>query len=179
VLRVVRVISAAVIASALALTATGCGPEDEGRSRTPAPTPTPLFATEEEALAAATDAYDAYMHVFNEVAVGGWKERNRLSEVETGDALKDDLAFAAKYAAHGWRAVGGFRFRSLSVQSWDVRSVAAYVCLDGSGAHLVDKQGRAVATPPHDEISLELRFLPSGSGLTIDRSEVWDGESVC
>ena len=62
-------VSAAALAVALVLV--GCVPTTTPASPAPRPSATPVFATEAEALAAATEAYAAYVRVSDQILADG------------------------------------------------------------------------------------------------------------
>ncbi len=72
---VVRMRRPVVTLAVLLLVLTGCTPGDEVVVPDPEPTVEPMFATDEEALAAAEEAYGAYLAASDASLAGGGVER--------------------------------------------------------------------------------------------------------
>ena len=153
---------AAMLGSAgvLAVALSGCA---GAPAPTPAPTPPasahPIFASDEEALAAAEAAYESFLSTSVAVTNDGGVNADRLKDVATGQALEDEAAAAARFLEEGWRTSGSIGFRvshvqSVSVPQGDEAMVSIYVCddlrnldmVDGAGASLV-VEGRVVDVP--------------------------------
>jgi predicted PhzF superfamily epimerase YddE/YHI9 len=164
----------------VALALAGCTPAGPVHTERPTPEPTPLFASDEEALAAAEAAYGRYLEVSDSVATGGWADTAPLSSVETGRALKSDLDTIAEYRKAGLVGTGTTTYSNFSLQRFDGRSIVTYVCLDVSATDIVDSDGASVVPidrPPKQALTVE--FEKVHDSLLIERSEVWSGGSVC
>lgn len=167
-----------MLAAALA----GCSSQPETSPRASASAaPTPMFASDDAALAAATDAYAAYLKMSDTIAHEGGTNPERLRPFMTKPAFeneKDDLKVwqDAKHHADGWST-----FREMKVQSSSPLTVSVYLCLDISAVRILDEHGSDV-TPP-DRIGV----LPLGLQLQADAnhklligdSEVWSGHNFC
>ena len=62
----------------LALVLAGCAPDVPAIQVPPTPTVTPLFASDEEALAAAEEAYAAYLAMSDEITSDGGERPERI-----------------------------------------------------------------------------------------------------
>lgn len=135
-----------------ALAASGCAP-DPTAPHTPAPTSTPLFASDEEALAAAEEAYAAYVTLTDEILASGGMGVERLDSVATGRQLETDTAELEELASLGYRAIGSTAISDFTLQAYDRQSnmgqsvVTAYVCEDVSDVDIVDPSGESVVEP--------------------------------
>jgi hypothetical protein len=114
------------------------------------PSSTPLFASDEEALAAAEEAYAAYVSLTDEILAAGGQGVERLGTVATGRQLELDTAELRKVASLGYRAVGATATSDFTLQSYDSAAsvgdavVTAYVCEDVSAVDIVDRTGISV-----------------------------------
>ena len=172
-----------LVAVAVIGVASGCAGPTPVPTLPPEPTTTPVFATEEEALAAATQAYAEYLAVSDEIGHGGWLETQGYAAVVTGDALDEELEGAQSYVDEGWRLVGTSTFDSMVLQTYETdggtASVTAYVCLDVSGTDVVDSSGASVVGPDRStRLPLEVEFIGTNE-LLLARSDLWSGDSFC
>lgn len=137
-----------VAALAVMLLLSGCVPTPAPPTPTPKPSTTPVFASEAEALAAATKAYAAYVRVSDEILADGGKNPERIKAVSSGDQLKADLSgfeSARKAKVH---SIGSTTFESAVLQIYDPHradaSVGIYLCEDVSNVDVVDASGNSV-----------------------------------
>jgi hypothetical protein len=153
----------------------------------PVPTPsvTPVFASEEEALAAAGDAYQRFLAVADAVGHSGWRDTSGLSEVARGQALETELKNADDFAAKGWIQVGSAAFDSMTLQQLidagpGSVEVTTYVCLIVDGVDVVNEQGASVVDvdrPARQPFELTVDDLDGD--LKVSRSEPWSGNDFC
>lgn len=175
--RLLLVAGAAVILVAM----TGC--VDPKPPITPSPTATaaPVFASEEEALAAAEEAYAAYLAVSDAVSGDGGKHPERLEGYMTAEELDRAVERFSDLAASGRHTQGSTVFRSSTLQHWDDMEVAMYLCLDVSGVRVLDAQGTDVTPIDRpDHIPLEVTFrVEAPTALLLESSDVWEGAEIC
>ncbi len=163
----------------------GCvqtGPKD---ASTPAPSVTPVFASEEEALAAAEEAYAAYQAASDLVTAGGGVDPSPLSAVVTAQQMERELVGLQKFEETGWRSTGSSVFDSMVLQ--DLKDdgdllITVYVCTDVSGVRLLDPAGNDVTPVTRQtRLPLEVDLVAgdSATGLLVDRSDVWNGDNFC
>lgn len=140
----------ALSAGALALGAlSGCAPSPE-----PSPTKTALFASDEEAFAAAEETYRAYTEASN-------ARRNGDQSVDpqdflTGEALESHIDSLRALDEAGLRVVGDvsvvdFRPMSDSVRR-DGQSLSAVVCLDLANARTLNSDGDDVTPSDRPQV---------------------------
>lgn len=150
---------------------------------TPVPTPsvTPVFASDEEALAAAEAAYREYAAISNEASADGWKNPNLLASYVTDDELARTTASYKELAATGRHTEGEATFDSVTLQRYDANEVVVYLCLDVSLVRLLDLTGTDVT--PADRpgrLPLEVGFELDETGhLLLATSDIWDGGEMC
>ena len=186
--RAVRRGAAVVVVTGLALALAGCvGAPAPTPTPTSAGTPEPIFASDEEALAAATEAYASYLRLLDEAAASGSEDLASLNEVHR---VKNATKLAASLESIRERSltpVGSTKFDNTSVVSSAVQDgqaiVDAYACLDVSGVRIHDAAGTDVTPPSRDERSpMQLQFV-SGPGdprqLVLNAEEPWPGDDFC
>ena len=78
------------LAIVISLMLGGCVPSAPAASPTPEPSSTPVFASEEEALAAAEEAYAAYLAVIDEIHADGGAGVERLEVVATPEVTNNE-----------------------------------------------------------------------------------------
>jgi len=150
----------------------------------------PIFASNEEALAAALEAYAAYTKasdgfVTNEI------DRNDLSVFETLVSpryLPDILDGLESFSKSGRRGMGKSEFDTASIVSYaDVTDgkaeVDLYLCSDYSAIRVFDANGVDVTPPDRpDRVPLQVGFVSKVSDptkLLIDREDSWRGQDFC
>lgn len=156
---------------------------------TSAPTETPpIFASNEEALAAAKAAYSNYLaagDTAGEIGSDSWK--NYLS-LTTGSEFAGVIKAREKMQENGWSFTGTTTFDSMAVQSsralrdgsWEIR---AYLCLDLSESDMVDDSGTSQINPDRQLRSpmIAVFVTPDENShqLLISESPIWTGSNFC
>jgi hypothetical protein len=162
-----------------------CANPRPGEMPVPAPSVTPVFASEEEALAAAGDAYQRFLAVVDALGHSGWRDTSKLSEVARDQALETELENAEEFAAKGWVQVGLAAFDSMTLQQLTDGGpgsveLSTYVCLVVDGVDVVDAEGISVVAadrPPRQPF--ELTFNDVDGNLKLSRSLPWSGNNFC
>ncbi|MFT4028689.1 MAG: hypothetical protein QM675_02335 [Protaetiibacter sp.] len=170
----------AAAVAALALALVGCTTPDS----TPTPPPTsdaaPVFASDEEALAAAEEAYGEYLATVSQVLADGGTHPERLKRYLVATLYEEELAGYEELAANGWRGIGAYSFE-MTPQDLDPASgeLAVYVCDDRSALDIVDASGNSVVEDGRpDRAPSEVNFVWDGA-LLIESQTAWDGGGVC
>lgn len=143
----------------------GCTPAPE-----PEPTKTALFATDEEAFAAAEDTYRAYTDALNKVDTSDPKTFEPMYAYTTGDFLAADKKTFSGLHAEGLTMVGEMKIAQFipirSDKPYD--EVMAIVCIDVSDTDVVDESGESRVAPTRPDLNpLEVSFVTSGKRLLI------------
>jgi len=171
------VVGALVLVGMLALT--GCVDGDRLPTLPPTPTSTPIFASEEEALAAAEDAYAAYLEMSNLISSEGGVQSERIAALVTEDRLESELRAFETLRSSNLRVVGAATFDVMEVQRADDLGngyeVVFYACWDGSGSRVINSDG--VDITPGDRIErvvLEVVLVAgSDAEFKLESDEQW------
>ena len=177
-MRVKPLILIPIVAVALAACSTQATTKPE---TTQAATEKPLFATDEQALAAAQAAYANYLEVSDQIARDGGANPERLKGLVSGDLYKDEAAGFQEIGNSGSQAVGSSSFDTLHLQSMDSKSISTYLCIDHSQIHLQNSKGDDVTSPTRIDrypLLVTFTFQPDQT-LIIESSETWSGQNFC
>ena len=194
----------AVLSALLIALATGAL---SGCSATPAPAPsatpkpvpdamaaptdtTPVFASNDEALAAATEAYAAYASFSDDVMTHKTSPDNltALSTSVSRSYLPQVVAGLANFTTAGHLGEGASTFDSIALIRYTDAGdghaeVEVYMCSDVSGLRLFDASG--IDVTPSDRLTripLQVTFVSSDSNsshLLVDKENVWSGRNFC
>ena len=168
---------------------TGCFGSDPDLVPDPEPTTTPVFASDEEALAAAEEAYAAYFFVSDSILNEGGAQPERLQTVASNEMYELQLGGYNEARASGLRSVGQTTVDSVELQHYDASSadgkaiVTVYACVDVTGVDLVDATGTSVVSPTRpNRTSVEATFDSDPTDprrLLLAAEEQWGGSAVC
>ena len=172
-------------AAVLALALSGC----VGAPPAPTPSPStpaePIFASDEEALAAAEEAYARFLLTSTAVTNDGGADAERLDAVATGLVLDDERSAAKRFREQGLRTVGVVDFRVEDVQSVMAdsggASIALYVCDDLRGLDLLDADGNSLVV---DGRVVDVPYTVAVEGadadsLKVSEKELWTRDNFC
>ncbi len=155
----------------------GCAPEEQPTT----PAPTPLFASEEEAFAAAEEVVSNYLDATGRYAAGE-TQANPLQYV-TGTLYESDLENWRAYEQGevrlvGTSIIGDFSGLEAELSPGNVRITAA-VCVDSSGVRIVDSSGNDVTPTEREHITtLIVTFVLDDNRLLMSQS-VREGAGGC
>lgn len=145
---------------------------------------TPAFASDEEALAAATEAYGRYRDVADEIFHDGGANADRLATVATGEHLKLNLGGFREVAEKGLRGSGRVTFDQVTLQQYDQLSegseiLVVYLCEDFSGTDVLNADGVSVVAadrPNRVRLQVTFDYQRAGNLLLVSDSDVWANE---
>jgi hypothetical protein len=158
----------------ITLVLAGCTQPDPMPTPPPTPSASPVFASDEEALAAAEEAYGKYLAAADEVINDGGSQPERILEFVSEDLYEQELAGYKRLSESGWHGVGNTVF-SLTLQQYDNKSVVVYACDDLGATDIVDQEGVSVVKPGRVlVVPYEVEFDPTDS-MRLIRKEVWEG----
>lgn len=136
----------------------GCAP-----TPAPAPTPTPLFASEEEAFAAAEATYRAYIDAASSLEITNPDSFQAVAEVTTGTVQSDERKSFSEMRAAGAVQNGNVTvvwFRGLEASTNGF--VRAQICEDVSRITVVDASGASLVSPTRPpRIAIEFTTVPA------------------
>jgi hypothetical protein len=181
--------SAVVCAAILLFSCAGCAEEPTPQPTTNSPTAAaPVFASDEEALAAAAEAYANYLRTYDESWADGDGSMEDFLGLSVGNAHQNDRKSHEEWTSKNWRPTGATKFDSMTLQAvsqaesgtWQIQT---YVCLDASEGDVVDANGVSVAKPGRPlRLPLEVWFVTTSASpeeLKISESNVWSGQNFC
>jgi hypothetical protein len=157
---------------------------------TPAPKPTPtltaIFASEDEALAAATDTYEKYTAALDSESANGDASAEAIRDFVTPEYF-EQFAEPSTIKTNGWHTEGVTTFDSVSLLTFDETEgrarVSVRLCRDVSGLRILDAEGNEVLPPGRSErFPVEVRFLSESTDsatLSISESGSWSGDDFC
>ncbi|TFD66999.1 hypothetical protein [Cryobacterium sp. Hb1] len=195
-----KVVLAAFILSIASATLSGCtaalepAPSESavaGADATAAPTKTPpVFASNDEALAAARAAYAAYTLGSNEFAASPQAGNgfDTFSGLVSKRYLPEVTASVDSFAESGHVGRGAISFDTVSLMSFSEPSpghveVSLYLCADVSGLRIVDKAGADVTPANRSERTpTQVALISSdtdASKLLVDKEDTWTGQNFC
>lgn len=174
---------------AMALLATlalaGCAPP---APQAPSPTATdaPVFASDAEALAAATEAYAAYLALSDQISREGGANSHRMAALVSKDVLAEELTGFDQFQSAGAHSVGTTKFSVAKLQSAEYATsrrtvISLYICEDVSGVNVLDETGASLVSAARNPITpFEVRFEMSRlSTLVLTERSVWAGVTFC
>lgn len=148
----------------------------------------PLFASDEDALAAATKAYAAYLQMSDLIAQEGGVNPERLAPLVTSKWLKDQVAVFGKMEKSGNRQVGstGFkvdRLQQVSEPSAGEVTVVIYVCADLSATRIFNRSNTEVTSDGVQRVVPFVETFVASSrdegSLLVSEDTVWTGKNFC
>ncbi len=171
----------AASALTLLLTLTGCGDPTPPITLAPTPSATPLFASDEEALAAAEAAYGAFVAALD-LALSTY-ETGGLQDVATDQALAESVDSVGDFVDKGERLTGSSSISDSTLTGVvDPDDVWIYSCLDLSGTDVLDSQGRSslpVNRVDHYPMEVHLVWVAQKKRLLVASEDVWGGSDFC
>jgi hypothetical protein len=161
----------------------GCGGGDPMPTLPPTPSATPIFASEEEALAAAEDAYAVYQAAVD-LALQTLDDSG-LDAVATGTALATALESVEEFEASARHQVGFTQVGSVSpadlsslVDGDGTEVSQVYACIDLSAVSVVSQSGETTQSPV-SVLPMIVGLTWDGNHLLVAEEEVWDGSNFC
>jgi hypothetical protein len=181
-----RTAPALVLSLAVVLSLGACVADEPVVLPDESPSSQPIFASDEEALAAAEEAYGAYLAASDEVLSKGGASAGQLLVFFSDGYGAEAIAGYELYIERGWRATGSSAFDSAELQQYiddgdGNAEVAMYVCLDVSGLRIIDETGADVTPERDNRLPLEVRFVNSraSTALVQSGSDIWAGADFC
>lgn len=189
-MRTVTPLLAAGLAATLTLTISGCFGDTPSYNPAAEPTTAPLFASDEEALAAAEQAYRDYYVVSDQILNEGGRDPERLLEVATREVFEFESESFATFSAEGYRSTGATTIDSAVLQAYEPNMqhpeviVTIYACVDVSATDVLDSEGRSIVKDGRQErlpfeVSFTTNSSTSATSLIVAGEELWPSSSNC
>ncbi len=163
----------------LAMMLTGCA-QQQPPEETPPPTLAPMLATDEEALAAAEEAYAAYLAMSDLIASEGGADPERIAPYVTADWLVRELEGSKALQLSGLTIAGSSDLRSISLQQHDSRDLIVYACLDVSGSRVLDASGADITDDDRVEhVEMQVSFIEGLGKFRLSDNEPFRAAKRC
>jgi len=171
------------------LSLTSCAPDEPVSDAKPTPTASPLFASEEDALAAARATYEGFLRTSETIVDEDGASSERIDRFATAEVAESEKRGFANLAAANERIVGEIVLEKLLLQSYRPQApgglgvVSVYACVNVGDTDVVDENGNSVvAADRPDKTAFEVSFdsyAPSPTKLRLSSKGVWEGGGVC
>lgn len=181
----IRAVVAAAGMVLVAQLASGCGTASPTPVATPKPTATPVFASDDEALAAAEKAYAAYQAMEDQISADGGKDPDRIRDFAARQALEDALSGYADYREQHLHTVGKVEIDNAALRSRGssndgLNAVRLKACLDVSAVDLINEAGESEISP--DRIgrqTFDITFDDVNGRLLLSSRDKSETDSQC
>ena len=174
------------LAIALVVSLTACVETTRLPAAEPSPSVAPLFASDEEALAAATEAYEEYLVVVGEILRDGGANPERLRPLVSDEVYASELDGFNLFRESGYSAIGQSRLDAVQLQQHivgvaGVAEVQIYVCVSIEETDVTDRSGQSVIDPNRPgRQAFEALFVSNVDGrLALTTESPWSGAGVC
>jgi len=178
-------VSLLALAALAAFALSGCFAATPVEPPAPTASATPVFASEKEALAAATEAYAAYLAVSDQVGNDGGSGVDRLATFLSVQYFDEQERSYLALQSEGLRTSGRTTFEPPILQSVEridrVAVISLYVCVDVTNVRIIDQAGADVTSaerPNRYPLVVELEATKADE-LRMTSSSPWTGESFC
>ena len=179
--------AALALVAAAALLLSGCTGDTPVVLPSPQSSIAPVFASDEEALAAAEDAYGRYLAASDAINAKNGEDPQTIAPFVHSDFLPEVLEEFESFESRGLSEKGNLSFDSATLQQYednlaDPARISVYVCVDASKTRVIDEKGNDVTSPDRrTRIPLEVTFETEErlQNLLILSSDVWSGEDFC
>jgi hypothetical protein len=139
-----------------------------------------LFSTEEEALAAATDAYTKYVETGEAILKEGGSDAGRLRQLSTQEWFETINPSYEEFQSTGNHLEGASRVVEIRLQRWSAEDVALYACRDYSEVRVVSPDGQNVTPADRPRFAtFEVSFVVVGKRVLLSRDDLWSQGEWC
>ncbi len=182
------VAAALAAACAVAVLLSGCTGGDPAASPAPsADAAEPIFATDEEALAAAESAYDQYRTTSAMILAEGGAAPERIVPFVTATYAVTLAEEFEAFRSAGARTIGDSTIDTVSLvdrsEADDSAEVSIYLCRDLTSVRVLGPDSSDITPSDRQNRVPSHVFLVSSadeaSVLIVDRVEKWQGEDFC
>lgn len=181
-----RTAAAGLLIFALAATLAGCSDTTRIPDPTPEATADPLFASDEEALAAAVEVYERYLSVSDQIIRDRGANPERLEPLVSDEIYAQELESFVSAQDSDLQQIGSlevvesqFQQRVLGEQE-ATEEVVAYVCVSRAGIQILDPEGNSVTNPDApSEYAFEIVTSHTLEGGVLEEANLWEGFGSC
>lgn len=184
--RTARRLAALLLAGATLVSLAACAPGEPEPTPSPiaAQTDAPIFASDEEALAAAVAAYEAYLDAEQQITQSDDTDTELIRAVTTSEYADELIEQYDAIRQSSLRLEGRGQLDSarLAEHSSDGSAtfVSVYACSDVSGVRVIDESGSDVTPQRADRVPVLIEFEQKGDELLlVAGSDKWPGEDFC
>jgi hypothetical protein len=173
--------------AAVVLLLTGCVQADPAAKPSPTPSSTPLFATEADALKAATDAYAAFSKISDDVFHDGGANSERMKQVASGEQLNQEIEGYESIRSKGQHSTGYSSFDRVVLEQYSSNLlgqnvVTVYLCEDITSVDVLDANGVSVVSSDRPNVvQYEVGFdavSPKSRSLRVSSKNAWS-DTAC
>jgi hypothetical protein len=160
----------------------GCTTTTIGEPEPPSTTAPPVFASDEEALAAAQAAYEEFARVSDAIAKAGGDSEELLRPLVTSAEYERELQSFDGMRAGSLTSVGEITTYAVRLQDADLQTgeVSVYLCLDLSKSRLTNAAGEDVTPSTRiDQQPFVVSFLHKSGKLLVDSHQSWQKDNFC
>ncbi|WAB81027.1 hypothetical protein OVN18_10750 [Microcella daejeonensis] len=172
--------------AALLVALAGCSDTPAIPDADPTPTASPLFASEEEALKAATAVYEEYLAIGGAILQDSGSAPERLEPLLTEEIYEDELASIETTVAAGERWTGSLRLTGVKLQQYanDASGgieLQMYACVTNEDVRIFDATGEDVTNPDRVNLGTFDVVVESTSDgrLVIAQRDYWSEGDEC
>lgn len=181
-----RTAAAGLLIFALAATLAGCSDTTRIPDPTPEATADPLFASDEEALAAAVEVYERYLVEADEALIDPELPLDALEQIASEELVGNITSIRADLESQGlsltgFRTVTNSEFQSVAPEG-DGTAVTFYVCESVEATDLLNADGTSAIGAdrnPLSEWQPTVTFGEDGLEAIVTERELWQGGGIC
>jgi len=174
----------ALVAPLLVLALVGCTPTTVIPPAGPPSEEAPLFASDEEALAAATEAYEEFLAALDAKLQDPPNDDVDLELFASSQALEEAITGIDRFVEQGLRISGPRSVVSAELQMVSTSTafveVVIYACESIEGVDLFDADGKSLVEEDRPDLSAwESSVVFRGDSTLVDSRTQWTGGGVC
>ena len=174
----------ALVVPVLVLALVGCSSPTVIPPAAPPSDEAPLFATDEEALAAATAAYEEFLAALDSKLQDPPAEDIDLGDFASSQALDEATESVDRFVTQGLRITDARAVIATELQMFSELSagveVVIYACESVEGVDLLNTDGESLVEEGRPDLSgWEAAVIFNGESVSVDSRNQWAGEGVC
>lgn len=170
----------------LTTTLVGCSDTTRLPDPTPEATADPLFASDEEALAAAVEVYERYLVAADEALNDPSMSLDALEQIANEELVSNITSIRANLAEQGlsltgFRTLTNSEYQSVALEE-EGTAVTFYVCESVEATDLLNPDGTSAVGAdrnPLSEWQPTVTFSGDGSEAIVTERELWQGGGIC